>query len=194
MKSKNAKTSGVLSRRKREGRTNYIKRIALLKSGKPRLVVRKSLRGIVAQIVNFDPKGDVVVVSSHSNGLKKYGFKTIKGNLVSAYFVGLVIGKSAVKKGIKEAILDAGLNQSTKGSKIYAVVKGAVDAGLNVPVSKEVLPDQKRIEGKHIEDYAKIVKQKGAKGQFSVYEKHGISHGEISGYFNDIKKKILEVR
>ena len=50
-------------RRRREGKTDYRKRLKLLLSRKPRLVVRKSLNNIIAQIVEYDEKGDRVVVS-----------------------------------------------------------------------------------------------------------------------------------
>jgi len=66
---------------------------------------------------------------------------------------GVLIGKRALEKGVKEAILDSGLYPSTKGSRIYAVVKGALDAGLKVPVGEEVLPSEDRIKGLHIANY-----------------------------------------
>ncbi|MCX8146976.1 MAG: 50S ribosomal protein L18 [Candidatus Woesearchaeota archaeon] len=187
---KSTKVRTIEYRRKREGRTNYRKRIELFKSNKPRLIVRKSIRGISAQIAEFNPKGDVILASANSNELKKYGFKTIKGNIVSAYFVGLLIGKKATAKGIREAILDIGINTSTKGSRIYAVVKGAIESGLKVPVSEEMLPSQNRLEGRHIENWAKESRSK-SKEAFSLYEKNNIKIDEISKYFNDIKKRIL---
>jgi large subunit ribosomal protein L18 len=66
---------------------------------------------------------------------------------------GLLVGKRALEKGVKEAVLDLGLNPSTKGSRIYACVKGALDAGLKVNVSEEVLPSEERIKGMHISTY-----------------------------------------
>jgi large subunit ribosomal protein L18 len=47
-------------------------------------------------------------------------------------------------------VLDTGLYVSTKGSRIYTVVKGAIDAGLQIAVSKEMLPSEEKIAGKHI--------------------------------------------
>jgi large subunit ribosomal protein L18 len=38
-------------RRRREGKTNYYKRLKLIRSGKPRLVVRRTNKYIIAQIV-----------------------------------------------------------------------------------------------------------------------------------------------
>jgi hypothetical protein len=51
---------------------------------------------------------------------------------------------------VKEAILDVGLNPPVKGSKIYAALKGAIDAGIKVPHDPEILPDEARISGEHI--------------------------------------------
>jgi large subunit ribosomal protein L18 len=84
--------------------------------------------------------------------LKEYGWKFSCDNLPAAYLTGLMIGKLAKKKKIAEAILDSGLYSSTKGSRIYAVVKGAVDSGLKVPIEEEVIPSKDRIEGRHISE------------------------------------------
>ena len=58
MKKSNASLS---FKRKREGKTHYKKRLKILLSNKFRLVVRKSLNGIKASIVKYDPKGDKVI-------------------------------------------------------------------------------------------------------------------------------------
>ncbi len=136
-------------KRRREGRTDYSKRLGLLKSGKPLLVVRKSLNYITAQIVEFNGKGDKVVASVTSRELKKLGWNFACDNLPAAYLTGLLIGKKLQGKG-KETILNSGLYPSVKGSRIYAVVKGAKDAGLNVPIEEESLPSDQRLKGEHI--------------------------------------------
>jgi len=40
----------VYYRRRREGKTDYAKRLALVKSGKTRMVVRRSNKGLVIQL------------------------------------------------------------------------------------------------------------------------------------------------
>ena len=137
-------------KRTREGKTDYKRRLKLLKSRKPRLVVRRSLNYITAQIVEFNKQGDKTLISAYSRQLKKLGWKFSCDNMPAAYLTGLAIGTQAVKSNIKEVVLDSGLYQSTKGNRIYAVVKGAVDGGLDVHVSKEILPSDDRISGKHI--------------------------------------------
>jgi large subunit ribosomal protein L18 len=140
-------------KRRREGKTNYRKRLALLKSGKPRLVIRKSLRYIRAQIVRFSSKGDETLVSAFSKELKKFDWNFSCDNTPASYLTGLLIGKRALKKGISEVIVDIGVYPSTKGSRVYALVKGALDAGLKINVSKDVLPSEERIKGLHIANY-----------------------------------------
>ena len=140
-------------KRRRLGKTDYNKRLEMVKSGKPRLVVRKSLKYITAQIVQFDGKGDKTVLSANSRQLKKIGWNFACDNLPAAYLTGLAVGKQSVANKITEAILDAGLYKSTKGSKIYAAAKGAVDAGLKLNLGAEVLPSEDRIKGAHIAAY-----------------------------------------
>jgi len=140
-------------KRRRLGKTDYKKRLKLLLSKKPRLVVRKSLRYIRAQIVEFDKKGDKTLVSASSQELKKLGWKFACDNLPSAYLTGLLIGKKALEKEINEVIPDLGLYPSIKGSRIYAVIKGTIDAGLKVPCDDSILPSEERIKGMHIANY-----------------------------------------
>lgn len=137
-------------KRRRLEKTDYKRRLKLLTSKKPRLVVRKSLKFIKAQIIEFAKEGDKTLVSASSQELKKLGWKFACDNLPSAYLTGLLIGKKALKKEIKEVILDLGLHPSTKGSRIYACVKGALDAGLNVPCDESVFPTEERIKGLHV--------------------------------------------
>ena len=138
-------------RRRREKKTDYKKRLALLKSEKTRLIIRKSLSNITVQFVEFKPEGDKTIACAFSTELKKLGMKQT-GNTPAAYLTGLLAGKKAKEKKIGEAILDLGLQTSTKGSRIYAALKGVLDSGINVPHSEEILPSEDRICGKHISD------------------------------------------
>lgn len=137
-------------KRTRLGKTDYKRRLKILKSRRLRLVVRRSLNYITAQIAGFDNKGDKVMLSAYSRSLKKLGWNFACDTLPAAYLTGLAIGKQAVSNNIKEAVLDSGLYASTKGNRVYAVVKGALDSGLKIPVSAEILPSDDRIAGKHI--------------------------------------------
>lgn len=154
----------MIYKRKRQGKTDYKKRISLLKFKKQRLVVRKTLNNLIAQITAFNPNGDKILISAHTNELKKeYGWKASKSNIPSAYLLGLLIGMKAKKQNIKEAIFDIGLIPSIKGSRVYAVLKGAIDSGLKIPHSKKILPPEERIKGKHIIEYAQKHKERFTK-------------------------------
>jgi len=143
-------------KRRRKQKTNYKKRLALIKSGKIRLVIRRSLHNIKIQFIEYDVKGDKTLVTTFSTELKKLGW-TRTGNIPGAYLTGLLAGKKAKENKIEEAILDLGLQTSTKGSRIYAALKGVLDSGINVPHSEEILPSEDRTKGAHISE--EIVKQ-----------------------------------
>ncbi|MFH1257197.1 MAG: 50S ribosomal protein L18 [Candidatus Diapherotrites archaeon] len=139
-------------RRRRGEKTNYKKRLALLKSGKPRLVVRKTNANFLAQIVKFMPKGDETVASANSSELKKFGWNSHKGNLPTAYLVGFACALKAKKKEVKEAVLDIGLYTPVHGSRVFAALKGAVDAGMQIALDEKVFPKEERLKGKHISE------------------------------------------
>jgi len=188
---KNA-TFEVKFRRRRKGKTDYKKRMALLKSGKPRLVVRKSNLNVLAQIIVFGQKGDIVKASAHSNELKKYGWRMHKGNIPSAYLTGLLAGRKAKQKKIEEAILDIGIVTPVHGSVPFAVLKGAIDAGLNIAHEASAFPSEERIRGEHIKKYLEsLSKEKYAK-MFSEYAKENIEPAKITEWFEQARKKINE--
>lgn len=187
------RTYTVAYRRKREGKTNYKKRLGLLKSRKPRLVVRASLKNITAQIVTYDEAGDKVLVSAHSRELVKQGFKAGRGNLCAAYLVGLIIAKKAKSQKIELAVLDLGLNAPVPGSRIFAVVRGARDGGFDVPCNEEVLPSEERVNGEHVAAFAQALKSDKAKfeRQFSGYLKAGVNPEELPKLIADMKNKLM---
>jgi len=135
----------TLKRRRLESKTDYRARLELLKSEKPRLVIRKTNRYMIAQIVISEIAQDKVVCGVTSQVLVSKGWpESAKGSLKSipaAYLTGLLLGKLAKEKKITEAILDIGMHRNIQKSRIYAVLKGAVDAGLDVPHGKETLPE-----------------------------------------------------
>ncbi len=142
----------ITHKRRRDQKTNYKKRLALVRSGKTRLVIRRSVKNMRVQFVDFEEKGDKTIASAFSTELRKFGWDTSKGNLPSAYLTGLLAGMRAKSKNVNEAILDLGLQVSTKGSRIYAALKGVADAGINVPHSEKIIPKDERIKGQHISE------------------------------------------
>ncbi len=156
-------------KRRLNNKTDYRQRLALLKSGKPRLVVRKSNKRIIVQVIKYEPKGDKTLVMATSDMLKKYGLSSVK-SIPAAYLTGLYAGVRAMKLGISEVVLDIGLNVSTKGNKLYAAAKGFNDAGVSVKLGKDVY-DESRIMGEHIKSY---------------------KNNDIVEKFNSIKESILK--
>ena len=182
-------------RRRREGKTDYRARRALILSKMPRIVARGSLKHMTVQVVNAKVEGDEVLASAHSKELvRDYGWKGACGNVPAAYLTGLLCGLKALQKGIKKAILDIGLRTPVKGSRVFAVLKGALDAGLEVPHSEEVLPDDSRIRGEHIANYAKMLASENPEEynrRFSEYLAKKLKPEKLPEHFAKVKEKIL---
>jgi large subunit ribosomal protein L18 len=163
--------------------TNYKKRVAALKSGMKRLVVRKSNRTITLQIVEYGMEGDKVIATSSSRELKGIGWEP-RCNIPTAYLTGMLLGKKADKNS--EYILDIGLYRPVGGSVVFAAAKGFSDSGAKLHNSIEF--DEKRLTGEHIAKYAE---SKGKEdSQFSTYAKAGFNVKEIHNKFNEVKKHI----
>ena len=182
-------------RRRREGKTDYRARRALILSKMPRIVARGSLKHMTVQVVNAKVEGDEVLASAHSKELvRDYGWKGACGNVPAAYLTGLLCGLKALQKGIKKAILDIGLRTPVKGSRVFAVLKGALDAGLEVPHSEEILPDDSRIKGEHIANYAKMLASENPEEynrRFSGYLAKKLKPEKLPEHFAKVKEKIL---
>ncbi|MCX8158559.1 MAG: 50S ribosomal protein L18 [Candidatus Diapherotrites archaeon] len=157
-------TTKMKFRRSYERKTNYSKRIALLKSKKPRLVIRKTNTKIITQIIKDEENGDTTNVCALSTELKKFGWKYGTKNIPACYLTGYLCGIRAIKNKIDGVIVDIGLHTPVHGSRIFAVVKGALDAGLKIKVGEVALPKEERIKGHHInkeiESQLEILKKK----------------------------------
>lgn len=188
-------TYRVPYRRRREKKTDYRLRKRLVSSKKIRLVIRKSLKHLYLQLIEAKVDGDRVLAHANTKELFKYGWKGGTGNLCAAYLAGLLLGKRALEKGYNYAILDLGMYSITEGNRLFAALKGALDAGMEIPHSEEILPDEDRIRGKHIADYAELLKKENpSKYQmhFSNYLRMGLAPEDIVEHFENIKKEILK--
>jgi len=140
-------------RRRKAGLTDYRRRLKLLTGRKPRAVVRVSNTRTTRQLVTLAASGDLVTVSLTGSDLsKKFGWPDdySKKSVPASYLVGYAMGKAALAQGAEEAILDIGLAASTPGNRVFSALKGMVDAGLDIPHGENVLPDEERINGAHI--------------------------------------------
>ena len=194
----------VKFRRRREGKTDYYARRRLVQqdknkydSKKYRLVVRRTNRRIITQIIFATIKGDRVLCQADSQELRKFGLEAGLTNYAASYATGLLLarrlltdlGMSDMYKGVEtadgeffdvnekgvnenrrpfKALLDVGLVRTTTGNRVFGALKGAVDGGIFVP------HNTKRFPGYHVE---KAAAQTGKRGK--VVEK-----GKATGVYN----------
>ena len=194
----------VKFRRRREGKTDYYARRRLVQqdknkydSKKYRLVVRRTNKKIITQIIYATIKGDKVLCQADSKELRRFGLEAGLTNYAAAYATGLLIARrllsdlgmadmykgietadgeffDVTEKGVNEnrrpfkALLDVGLVRTTTGNRVFGALKGAVDGGLYVP------HNTKRFPGYHVE---KAQAQTGKRGK--VVEK-----GKATGTYN----------
>ncbi|EGR30644.1 ribosomal protein, putative, partial [Ichthyophthirius multifiliis] len=185
---------------------------------KYRLVARCTNRRVIAQIIYATIRGDRVLCSADSFELRRFGLKTGLASYASAYATGLLIARRLLKQvGLDtmyegqaqvngeyfnvdenkkekrpfKAILDSGLVRTSTGNRVFGVLKGACDGGINVPhqetrfpgyhqgqdegeQSKYVPEEHKaRIFGQHVDKYMKHLKDTSAddyKRQFSKWD------------------------
>ncbi len=190
----NSSNYRVQLRRRREGKTDYQARKALVTSRKPRLVTRPANRNITVQILIAKLHGDEVLAATNSRELiKSYGWQAATGNVPAAYLTGYLCGLKAKANGIKEAILDIGLIAPTKGAKIFAALNGVLDAGIEVPHSEEKNVKE-RIKGEHIAKYAKSLGAGSEEynAKFSKYTAKGIAPEKITEHIAKIKADITD--
>ncbi len=182
-------------RRKREERTDYHRRLKLLKSGKPRLVLRLTNRHLIAQMIDFDSSGDKVLFGTTSKILSKFNWHFSKNNISAAYLFGLYVGKLCQKHNVIDFVIDLGLKKFQKKGKISAFLKGLADVGIETSHDTEVFPDEERISGKSIMEFAKSLKESDPdrfNKQFSAYVSQGLDVLKLSDTFEKAKTKIME--
>lgn len=180
-------------RRRREGKTDYHARKAMVISEKPRLVPRFSAKNTSIQIIISKKKGDEVIAAAHSRELKKkYGWKAPTGNIPAAYLTGLLCGYRARKKAVDNAILDIGLINPSKGSKLFAALSGIVDTKIFVPHNEDKIIKE-RLEGKHIAKYGSSLEidPNAYAAKFGNYIKQKISPKDLPEHFAKIKLDII---
>lgn len=139
-------------RRRREGKTDFRRRLNLIKSNKIRAVVRHSNNFVTVQFIKFTLEGDRVLASATSRELTKLGWQGSTSNIPAAYLVGMLAAKRARKEDISDAVLDIGLRVPVRGAKIFAALSGILEEGIEVPHDEEILPAPERLSGAHISE------------------------------------------
>jgi large subunit ribosomal protein L18 len=168
-------------------------RKAMVVSKIHRLVVRGSLAHMNIQIAEALLNGDKTLASANSKSLVSFGWKAPSGNIPAAYLTGYLLGKKALAAGLDKAILDVGLTSTTTGARLFAALKGVVDAGLVVPHGEDVLPLDQRIKGEHIAQYAAKIRELDSAmydRRFSQYLSKGLRPEDLPEHFSGIKAAI----
>lgn len=150
----------TLKRRRKEAKTDYKKRIALLKSGLPRILFRKTNRYIIAQYVKSDEAQDIIKTGITSKALLKYGWpKEFEGSLKSipaAYLTGFLLGKKIFGKE-KDFIIDLGVARKTHKNRFFSFLKGLKDSGIAIKCEEKFFPEEEKIKGKYLKkDFSKF--------------------------------------
>ena len=146
----------ISKRRRLEGKTDYLNRKNLLKSGKPRIVFRKTNNYVIAQYVESKEAKDKVKIGINSKKLLKYGWpKQSQASLKTipaSYLTGFLIGKKITKEKLKEPIVDFGMLRTIPKNKLFAFLKGLIDSGIKINCDKENFPSEERINGKDMKN------------------------------------------
>jgi len=185
---------------------------------KYRMIVRFTNKDITCQIAYARIEGDVIVESAYAHELPRYGVKVGLTNYAAAYCTGLLLGRRILNKfkldtiyegktevtgeqyqvesidgqpGAFRCFLDVGLARTTTGARVFGALKGAVDAGLDIPHSEKRFPGydgeskefhadvhRKHIFGQHVADYMKLLQgddEEAYKKQFAQFIKNGVT-------------------
>lgn len=115
---------------KKKARLKRKKRIRKSVSGtvqRPRLSVFRSLKHIYAQIIDDTSGNTLVSASSLEKEVQEHD--RFESKVAMADFVGKLVGKRAVKKGIDKVVFDR--NGFLYHGRVKAVSEGARKSGLN---------------------------------------------------------------
>jgi len=207
---------------------------------KYRLVARITNTRVITQIVYSTIQGDRVLTQATSPELEKYGVPCGYTNYAACYATGLLIARRTLDKvgmadvcvGVEEAdaeefhieeeeterrpfkvILDVGLTRTIPSSRIFGVLKGAVDGGLYIPHSVRKFPGYKepeekgqdyeydagahleRIIGTHVVEYMEMLQEEDPeryKVAFSKYIENDIEPDAVEDMWKECHKKIRE--
>lgn len=149
----------ILKRRK-ERKTDYTKRIALLKSNSPRITFRKTNKYIIAQYIRSDEAKDRSETGVTSKILLSYGWpKEFEGSLKSipaSYLTGFALGKKISGNKIDKPVVDLGMTKKIHKSRFFAFLKGLKDSGIKIKCDEDFFPQEDKIKGKNLKkDFSK---------------------------------------
>ena len=180
-------------KRIRQHKTNYRKRAAILIGRHHFITIKVTNQNVLSRLLAPDINGDKVLVTAHSRELVKQGWGGSLNSLPACYLTGILLGKKCLEKNFDSGVLYTGLNPFT--SRVAACLKGIVDAGVHVPASEDSFPEQDRLEGNHIADYAKLLQQDKSKyeSRFSLLLKNGLKPEDYPAHVQKIKNVLMKL-
>lgn len=163
--------------------------------------------------------GDKVLCAAESEELKRFGVTAGLTNYSAGYCTGLLIARRLLKQvGLDEmyqgndtingeyfnvyddmqdrrpfkAILDVGLAPTTTGARVFAVMKGACDGGINCPHNTKRFPGYQRAQVEEVKN-----KRGKATGESNKTEaqfdakilRNHIFGNHVTTYMNSLKKE-----
>jgi len=188
-------------------------------SKKYRLVVRRTNSKFIAQVIYATMQGDKVLCASESTELKRFGVTAGLTNYASAYCTGLLLARRLLKQvGLADiyktndkidgtfynvdediqddkrpfkALLDVGLAPTTTGARIFGVLKGACDGGVNVPHKTKRFPGYHRSQVEEIKGKrGKVVDSEKTEAKFDEKILAAHIYGDhVTEYMNKLKKE-----
>jgi len=208
---------------------------------KYRLVVRITKKKIITQVVFSTIIGDKVLTQATSTELEKFGVPVGFTNYAACYATGLLVARRCLDlvgladefAGVEECtaeefhveddqagerrplkvILDVGLIRTGPGSRVFGVLKGAVDGGLHIPHSVAKFPGytepeergmdyqydaeahRERIFGIHVQEYMEMLQEEDPeryKVQFAKFIENDIEPDAIEDMYKACHEKIRE--
>lgn len=205
-------------------------------SPKYRFVVRITNRQVITQVAYATIEGDRILTAAYSSELPRYGIKVGLTNYAACYATGLLCARRLLTKlnladaykGKEETdgtqykveeneegarpfrcFLDIGLGYTTQGNRMFAVMKGGIDGGLDIPhceegkrlvgyekdggLDSEVL--QNWIFGRHVADYMADIEEEDPdfyNEKFSKYIEAGINSENMEEMYTTAHEMIRE--
>jgi large subunit ribosomal protein L5e len=188
-------------------------------SKKYRLVARRTNAKVIAQIIYSTMTGDRVLCAADSTELRNHGLTAGLTNYASCYATGLLLARRLLKQvGLSDmystnsdvngeyfnvdddiqdkrpfkALLDVGIARTTTGARVFGVLKGACDGGVNVPHNTKRFPGYRRAQvkavvnkrGKKTDDTEKVEANFNAKEH-----RNRIMGNHVTVYMNALKKE-----
>merc|ERR1712085_17629 len=208
-------------------------------SPKYRLVVRITNKRVICQVAYATIRGDRVLAAADSFELEKFGVPAGFTNYPACYATGLLIARRTLQKmgmdkeitGVTECdaeefhvededndrkpfkcILDCGLIRTIPSSRVFGILKGAVDGGLHIPHSIKKFPGYgepeergmdysydaaahlERILGSHVQEYMEHLKEEDPeryKAQFPKFIE-AEHEDDIEDMYKECHSKIRE--